>query len=182
MQMIPITVCKRELKYPYFVTDAGKIYTKKYERFLDTVFDRDGYEKVRLVSTDGKRHRYSVHRLVMENFCPVENMQSMQINHIDGNTTNNCLNNLEWCSCVENIRHAINTGLRHNQSGEDNNGSKVTEKDILDMIDLYLNKNMSGVEISRLYGLSDDFFGTIKRKQNWAYLTKEIDFNKRFND
>lgn len=181
--MIPITNCKRDLKYPYFITSTGKVYSEKCGRFLDTVFDKDGYEKVRLVSADGKRHRYSVHRLVLENFNPILHMDVMQVNHIDGNKANNNITNLEWCTCKENIKHATQNKLRHNQCGENNNGSKVSEQDILDMIDLYINKKMTGVEISRLYGLSDDFFGTIKRKQNWKHLTKNIDFyNRRFND
>lgn len=182
MKMIPISVCKRPLKYPYCVTDTGEIFTSVYQRFLSKTLDKDGYEKVCLVSTDNKRHRYSVHRLVLENFAPVDGMANLQVNHIDGDKTNNCLANLEWCTCKDNIAHAMVNNLRHSQIGEKNNGSKVSEQDVLKMIDLYLHEGMNGVEISRLYGLSDDFFGTIKRKINWTHLTVDIDFNRRFND
>ena len=182
MKMIPIEICKRQLKNPYYVTDTGEIYTEIYQRFLSKTLDRDGYQKVCLVSTDNKRHRYSVHRLVLENFYPVANMHQLQVNHIDGDKTNNALSNLEWCTCQDNITHAVRNNLRHSQIGEKNNGAKVSEQDVLNMIDMYLNQGINGVAISRLYGLSDDYFGTIKRKLNWTHLTKDIDFNRRFND
>jgi hypothetical protein len=34
-----------------------------------------------------------------------------QVNHIDGNKQNACVNNLEWCSNTENQIHKINSGL-----------------------------------------------------------------------
>ena len=85
MRMIDIAICKRSLGGMYKVTDDGRVFTTKYQRFLDTVVDKYGYLKVRLVSTDGGRHRYSVHRLVLENFNPVDGMDKLQVNHIDGN-------------------------------------------------------------------------------------------------
>lgn len=53
-----------------------------------------------------------VHRLVALTFleCPGD-PKDFQVNHKDGNTTNNCVGNLEWVSQEENRRHAENMGL-----------------------------------------------------------------------
>lgn len=59
---------------------------------------------------DGKQKRLYVHRIVAEAFLPNPN-DFPQVNHIDGNTKNNCVSNLEWCTARHNIRHAYANGL-----------------------------------------------------------------------
>ena len=54
--------------------------------------------------------QYLLHRLVAKIFIPnPENKE--QVNHIDGNKLNSHVNNLEWCSNIENQIHKVNTGL-----------------------------------------------------------------------
>jgi hypothetical protein len=77
MNKILIVNSKYELKYNYYIYENGKIYSEVTGKFLTTQTDKDGYEKVRLISADGKRHRYSVHRLVLENFSPVVGMDKL---------------------------------------------------------------------------------------------------------
>jgi len=55
-------------------------------------------------------HSYLLHRLVAKTFIlNLENNE--QVNHIDGNKLNACVNNLEWCTNKENQIHKVNSGL-----------------------------------------------------------------------
>jgi len=48
---------------------------------------------------------FRIHRLVLENFNPVDNMEDLQVNHLDEDITNNKLTNLQWCTCQENLNY-----------------------------------------------------------------------------
>lgn len=60
-------------------------------------------------SRKSKKNEY-IHRLVAKSF--VENPYGLtEVNHKDGNTLNNNVENLEWCTHSQNMIHASNTGV-----------------------------------------------------------------------
>ena len=61
-----------------------------------------GYIYVSIIKNN-KNYNLRVHKLVANAFIPNPNNYE-QINHIDGNKTNNKVNNLEWCNCSYNIK------------------------------------------------------------------------------
>lgn len=69
-----------------------------------------GYYRLTL-SYKGVRKTPLLHRLIALAFIPNPNNKE-QVNHIDGNKSNNDLSNLEWVTNMENIRHAMKIG-RH---------------------------------------------------------------------
>lgn len=62
---------------------------------------------------NGKQHHAWVHRLVAQAFIP-NPMNLPEVNHIDGNPRNNCVENLEWCTREGNLAHMHSTGLGDN--------------------------------------------------------------------
>ena len=80
--------------------------------------DKKGYLRIRLRYGNVDEHgaaTYKVHRLVAEAFIP--NPKKLpQVNHKDGDKTNNDVSNLEWCTNAENAVHAQDTGLCDNTS------------------------------------------------------------------
>lgn len=57
-----------------------------------------------LLSKDGTKQHKLVHRLIAETFLPNPNMLP-QVNHKDENKTNNCVENLEWCTAKYNMNY-----------------------------------------------------------------------------
>lgn len=71
-----------------------------------------GYKKINLM-IDGKRKSMYVHRLVAEIYVNKPRKRYCdQVNHIDGDKSNNHYTNLEWLTNQENQIHAHKTGLK----------------------------------------------------------------------
>lgn len=71
--------------------------------------DNVGYQVVRL--HNGKGKTFKVHRLVAKAFLGEPN--GLEVNHIDGDKSNNKVENLEYCTRGENLKHCWDNGLRH---------------------------------------------------------------------
>lgn len=83
--------------------------TKFYKGYILKQQTYQGYKCVQ-IHTNGQYKWEKVHRLVAETFIPNSN-NLPQVNHIDGNKENNKVDNLEWCTHSENIKHAYNNNL-----------------------------------------------------------------------
>ena len=91
----------------------GKLSTKHVpEMLLSVVPSKDKYRYVWLIAED-KEINAQVHRLVATAFCENDDPEhKTQVNHIDGNPSNNNAYNLEWVTPSENMNHAIKYGLK----------------------------------------------------------------------
>lgn len=91
----------------YEVSSYGKVKSKN--KILKPFFNGKGYLYVNLCK-DGKRETISIHRLIGIMFIPNPDNKP-QINHIDGIKINNFVNNLEWTTNGENVKHAYSNNL-----------------------------------------------------------------------
>ena len=105
----------------YQISNLGRVKALHYKRgksvgnkCLTPRFPRDRYPYVSLCKDNHVKHAY-VHRLVAEYFVP-NPLGKTQVNHKDGNKSNNKAWNLEWVTPRENTIHARNV-LKKKSSG-----------------------------------------------------------------
>lgn len=94
----------------YELNKNGEVRNVKTKRLIIGDINNCGYYRVRL-NKNGISKRYFRHRLVAEHFLEKPIGKDF-VNHIDGNKSNNNLNNLEWATQSENEKHAFEIGLK----------------------------------------------------------------------
>ena len=98
---------------PFLVSPAGTVWRQSgsgWEVCRQYPSSREGKYFIVAATVEGEQIREYVHRLVAKGFLP--NPQNLpQVNHLDGNGHNNQVENLQWCTASQNVRHAYDTGL-----------------------------------------------------------------------
>ncbi|WP_202818652.1 NUMOD4 motif-containing HNH endonuclease [Clostridium botulinum] len=98
----------------YQVSNLGRVKslmtTQSRRSGILKSYNHSGYRRINLYK-NGKGKKYYIHRLVAEVF--IQNVNNYpEINHIDGNKSNNVIDNLEWCTSSQNQIHAFKIGLQ----------------------------------------------------------------------
>lgn len=92
----------------YQISNMGRV--KRLEDNFITQGYKGEYANFTL-KKNGISKCFAIHRLVATHFIP-NPLNKKEVNHIDGNKHNNCVNNLEWNTHQENTIHSYKTGLR----------------------------------------------------------------------
>lgn len=155
----------------YFVSNMGRVKSLaryKKGRILKSSKSKTGYLRF-VLCKNGVVSYFSAHRLVAEAHVP--NPQNKpQVNHIDGNKENNNSQNLEWVTQTENMRHAVDTGLKTGLIGDDHPTAKLSKKEVLE---IRKKRNRFEVRLSTLskeYGVSESQISLIARGKSWKHL------------
>ncbi len=75
-----------------------------------SITDNGAGYKIASLSNNGRKNHY-IHRLVANHFIP-NPLELKEVNHIDGNKSNNHISNLEWVNRSQNLKHCYKLGLR----------------------------------------------------------------------
>lgn len=166
-----VKVLKRKRKTVWGVTE----YKEKIMKLSD---NGTGYLFVRLLIY-GKHSNHYVHRLVSREF--IKNpKRKPQVNHLDGNRSNNHVKNLEWCTHKENVVHSVKrrkelgyvrkkytlNNLAAPLRGEEVKSSKLKEIDVI-----FIRKtNMKVTELMKKYNVCERTIYDVKRKLSWTHV------------
>lgn len=130
--------------------------------------EKNGYTSISL-SYNGKSKTYKVHRLVALAF--IHNPENKpEVNHKDGNKSNNLASNLEWVTVSENTQHAYDNGLAKGRNGETHHNSILKEEDVLEIIGLWESGKYTKKEISKKFNISHMAVIRILNGDRWSYL------------
>lgn len=146
----------RDLDQYYAVSNLGRILSKRSNKILKLHSDskNKGYCYVTLNYKGIKKSR-QVHRLVAEVFIPNPNNYPI-INHKDENPSNNCVDNLEWCTHSYNLSYGNRVQKEHATKIANhiwNAPKKVVQKDLNGNV---LNVFNSASEAGRILNIANN--------------------------
>lgn len=142
----------------YAVSDDGQIMSLRANKILSPKHNWDGYLRIQIWGHCSCRF-VVVHRLIAEAFLPKPDFENPVINHKNGNKSDNRVENLEWVTQQENIRHAWRTGLskqRLNQNGKPvrqltKNGELVAEYPSMKAVERALGIHASHISYATIH-------------------------------
>lgn len=159
----------------YEVSNIGEVRNKTTKRILSQYTDSDGYKHATIV-VDGKQYHRGVHRFVAIAFIPNPENKP-EVNHKNGVKYINVVDNLEWATTSENVKHAFDTGLKSSILGSANSLSHYTDKQIHKVCKM-LEKGISNKKISDKTGVDRKYITDIKKGRRWKHISKNYNIKK----
>ena len=150
----------------YSLSNLGSVKNNITDKNLKPMKNHNGYLVVHLWNR--KKMSFRIHRIVAEMFIPnSENKKT--VNHINGIKTDNRVENLEWSTSSENIKHAFDCGLNKGNCGEKHGSSKLKESDILSIRN-YFNNGKKQSDIAKMYKISASQVCAIISRKKWKHI------------
>lgn len=167
-------------KTRYQISSHGRIMNTITGRILKPGLTRGNYQNIRLQCIkNGKPYRYTsmIHRLVAQAFIPNSNPENkIEINHLDGNKSNNRAENLEWVTHEENMSHAVKNGLI--AYGENASKAVHNEQEIDRICKLLSETKMYPHEISKILSIPTSIIRGIRSGKNWKHIAEKYNIPK----
>ena len=163
-------------KTNYMISNKGNVYSKNIKRNLKLTPNTRGYLRVAIHIPGERTHVVSVHSMVIETFKGPKPSPEYQIDHIDGDKSNNYVENLEWVTASENILRAFKNGLKEGVKGSDHPVSVYTDEQIHKACKL-LEQGMTIPNVAKEVGIPKSYLYNIARGDNWAHIVNLYDLS-----
>jgi hypothetical protein len=154
----------------YQVSNLGRLRSVRINRVLPGSVNKKGYLMTFLRGGD-KPLSFPIHRLVAQAFIPNPDNKPF-INHKNGIKTDNRIENLEWCTPGENVRHAIKTGLSNPGSSQLRKVAQMKDGQIIKVFNSTSELTSAGFDRRIIYQC---VAGKERRKTHKGYAWKFID-------
>jgi len=143
-------------------------YLKK-QKLLTQFDDGRGYKHVKLYDEKGNPRNFTIHKLVALSF--LDNPKNYnEINHIDHDKKNNRVNNLEWITRSENIKHSYQSRDPKTYKGSGNKMSKLTEEQVIQMRKDREVSNLTYKQLAEKYFVGITLVGYIINNKVWRHV------------
>lgn len=137
-------------------------------RTLKAAPNSGGYLCVGLSKAD-KQWVPRVHILVAQTFIG-QRPAGYDINHKNGDKTDNRAENLEYVTRAQNVQHAYDNGLIIPDRGEANGNSKLTAEQVIEIRGRYAEGGISQETLGKEYGINQTQVGFIVRREVWTHI------------
>jgi hypothetical protein len=150
----------------YQVSNIGRVKSLKgeIEKMISISIKETGYHRVTLIKDSVCKRKY-VHVLVAEAFI---GKSDLEVNHINGIKSDNRVENLEWVTKSDNIKHAYKIGLKKKYNGSLNGNSVLTKEQVIEI--KYETSHLSQRQISQIYKIAQTTVSAIKRGVIWPHI------------
>lgn len=163
----------------YLISNKGRLLTTGYKgskiaAIMKPAKDAKGYLRTMLL-INSKFKTIKVHRIVAQTW--IDNpFNKLQVNHLDFNRENNCIENLEWVTPKENTLHSYKFGrikkpiCINYAKGSKIGTSKITEKQVIEIRNKFKPRIYTREMLANEYGLSPATIKDIILKKSWKHV------------
>ena len=168
------------------VSNEGRVRSllRGSPRVLKTQTDKKGYHRLR-VTIEREKMCYKVHREVAKAFIP--NPGNLpQVNHKDGNKSNNAVDNLEWISNRDNAHHAIENGLWENVFEGSRRENESRKRPVIGYFTPDISQRFESIREAEKYVGSTHVVDVLKGRRShvkgWSFRYEEVSRSEDTHD